>query len=211
MDNPTLDYAFLLMQQDPTRVKHVKAQHKQHPYFRIIAAIDARRDWDGVERAFIANDIKVGQSWSNPLIGKLGRWASFLEWLAWLRDANANAVAYGVLVEDDVVLPNDFRQQLDSFIEQHPERWYFRCGSYNSCLVVKREKADHVLQLIRKTQVSIPDDWWSWKAGKVLQQGPTKLVKQLVSYKSNIAGTPNYVSLNRPKNPKMWALPRTKK
>lgn len=199
------DFAFLVMMGDSRRVEHVNRSRTHHSYFRIIPAIDARRDWMTVESTFINNGIKVAKSWTDPLIGKLGRWASFISWLTWLRDnASLGTIMYGVLVEDDVVLPAHFRASLRAFIRLHPERWYFRCGTYNSCLVVRRDKAELVLQRIRDSHVAMPDDWWSWKVGGVLQDGPTKLVTQLTTFKSNIARSPHYSTLGRAKNPQMW-------
>jgi hypothetical protein len=197
----SIDYAFLLMTRDSQRVAHVDRQRVKHPYFRIMEAIDAVRDWGSVERIFIDNGVQVGRSYANPHVGKLGRWASFIQWLVDLRD---NTVDYGVLVEDDVLVPADFRARLEAFIREHPERRYFRCGDYNSCLVVRQDYASEVLDTIRATKVTMPDDWWSWKAAKILRAGPITLVKQLTRYRSNIAATPLIRCTKIHKNPAMW-------
>lgn len=197
-----MDYAFLVMQKDPARVAHVAKQHAAHPYFRIIEAVDATRNWKRVEEIFIENDIKVGRQYANPHVGKLGRWASFIDWLVQLE--NNTEVKYGVLVEDDVVLPPHFRATIEKFVKDHPDRRYFRCGSYNSCLVVRQDYAAEVLDLIRKTKVTMPDDWWSWKVAKILRAGPITLVRQLTSYRSNIAKSPQVRATQIQKDPRMW-------
>jgi hypothetical protein len=203
MEHPiAIDYAFLVMMRDSERLAHVARQRKQHPYFRIIEAVDARNDWQNVVRTFIENRIVVGKSYTNPHVGKLGRWASFIQWIVAL--SKNNNVQYGVLVEDDVVIPKDFSQKLESFIKNHPDRRYFRCGDYNSCLVVRQDYAAEVLDLIRETKVTMPDDWWSWKVAKILRAGPITLVKQLTRYQSNIARSPLINQTKIQKNPAMW-------
>lgn len=199
-----LDFAFLVMKHDQKRVLHVERQIGTFAkMFRIIEAVDATKNWEQVEQILIENKIQiVGNKMDFEKVGKFGRWASFIKWLVWLNDHPE--YVYGVLAEDDVFISEVFEIQLKAFIEKHTNAWYFRCGPYNSCLVVKQEKANHVLDLIRKTGITMSDDWWSWKEVQILQQGPIHLVKQDIKLKSNIVFSLPYRKLKRPCNPCIW-------
>ena len=199
-----MDYAFLVLQRDEARTRHIQGQVKQHPYFRIIPALDAMEDWDAVERTLIDQNIRIGTEMSHDPVGKFGRWASFVQWLVWL--STQSHLNFGVLAEDDVVIKDSFKGDLDQFIVDHPQHWYFRCGPYNSCLVVKQSHAVDVLNLVRKTKITMPDDWWAWKATQILQPGPIHLVRQLRTYRSNIKTAPSFDRLipRRTRNAKLW-------
>ena len=198
-----IDYSILVLARDKRRVDHVQQLLKKHPYFHVREAIDARNDWPSVERIFIENGVKVTAKF-DPRPGKYGRWASFISWIRWMKDvAHPGGVKYAVLAEDDVELVPDFRFRLNAYLHANPERWYFRCGPYNSCLVVRCDKAEHVWNRIRTTGVNMPNDHWSWKSGKVLQHRGPKFAKQLNKFPSNI-DKPGLIKA--PKNPKMWAV-----
>jgi hypothetical protein len=200
-----MDFAFLLLYRDLKRVHHVEAQMKVNPYFRIIRAVDASENWQAVEDVFIKNQIQItGNKMDFEKVGKFGRWASFIQWLSWLE--SNSSVLFGVLAEDDTLLSGTFREDLEIFIRENPELWFFRCGPYNSCLVVKQTKARTVLDLIRKTGITMSDDWWSWKEVQILQQGPIHLVKQNTKLKSNIIFSPTYRRVIRNKNPLIWNI-----
>lgn len=181
-----IDYSVLVLTRDPRRVNHAKSLIAAHPYFHIREAVDARKDWSSVEKTFIENDIKVTAKF-DPRPGKYGRWASFIQWVVWMKNvAHQKGVQYAVLAEDDVRLVSDFEVRLKEYLKANPDRWYFRCGPYNSCLVVRCDKAAYVLERIQATGVNMPDDHWSWKAGKVLQHRGPEFATQLPHIPSNI-------------------------
>lgn len=202
MEQPfKIDYAVLLLKRDQRRTKHVETLIKKHPYFHIREAVDAIKNWKDVERIFIENAIKVTRRF-DPRPGKYGRWASFITWVKWMKDvAHPKGIQYAVLIEDDVLLVANFKARLNDYLRKNPDRWYFRCGPYNSCLVVRCDKAGYVWERIHATGVDRPDDHWSWKSGKVLQHRGPKFATQIKRLPSNI---------NKPglikgvKDPRMW-------
>jgi hypothetical protein len=203
-----IDYAVLLLSRDKKREEHVKEMIKAHPYFHIREAIDALNDWKAVQRIFIDNGIQVTARF-DPRPGKYGRWASFIQWIKWIKDkASAAGFQYAVLAEDDVQLVPDFKSRLNKYLRQHPDRWYFRCGPYNSCLVVRCDKAEHVFNRILATGVDMPDDHWAWKSGKVLQHRGPNFAKQLRRFPSNIN---RREFIQGPRDPRMWAIENKKK
>jgi len=201
MEELKIDYAILLLRRDSHRTKHVKTLIKHHPYFHIREAVDGIKNWKEVENIFIENKIKVTQRF-DPRVGKFGRWASFIEWLVWMKDiAHPQGIKYAVLAEDDVGLVPNFKQKLEIFVRSRPTCWFFRCGPYNSCLVIRCDKAEHILNRIRETGVSMPDDWWAWKSGKVLQYHGPNLVTQLRKFRSNIEKSTHILNYHKD----MWA------
>ena len=182
---PKISYAILLLSRDKRRSNHVQVLVKKHPYFHIREAVDAKENWEKVEKIFVDNGIKA----TSVLfyMGKYGCWASFIEWLVWLRDvALAQGYTYGVLAEDDVNLVGNFQKSLSKFIVEHPDYWYFRCGPYNSCLVIRCDQADKIIKKIRETGVDMPNDWWSWKKAGFLQPRGPQLATQSNAFRSNI-------------------------
>lgn len=192
-----IDYSILTL---PCRKKHVALLLEKHPYFHVREAINAETSWGTVENVFISHHIQVTKKFDTR-VGKFGRWASFISWLSWLSE-NSIAYNYGVLMEDDVELVSHFRESLLQFIEKNPSRCFFRCGPYNSCLVVRSDMASHILDKIRETGVDMPDDWWSWKSGRLLQQGIPKLVMPQLRIPSTI----NFSSRIQNFQSKMWNL-----
>ena len=124
---PRIHYAVLTLRTNEARLANVKALAADHPYVEVLTAFDGEREWHAVldEAARLQLRFKRWRTWR----GYVARLVSYAHYLTWLH-AKRRDFEYGVLLEDDVALPSDFRRRVEQLaLANASSRRLGRCAS----------------------------------------------------------------------------------
>ena len=124
-----IDYFAVCLTKRPERLAHVKSMCREVPSLEIVDAIDGRRMIDGpyvkrlVDRGFLKSFEDEHVS-NRPLtVNNLAAFLSHLEALHRVRDAlKSKYTDFGVILEDDVILSQDFQSVVKSVAKSIEDR-----------------------------------------------------------------------------------------
>ena len=124
---PRIHYAVLTLRTNEARLANVKALAADHPHVQVLTAFDGENEWHAVldEAARLQLRFRRWRTWR----GYVARLVSYAHYLTWLH-AQRHDYEYGVLLEDDVALPSDFRSRVEQLaLANASSRRLGRCAS----------------------------------------------------------------------------------
>jgi hypothetical protein len=160
---PRILWSVATLRSSPDRERWVAAQRAAHPYLRVLNATDKGAPLDAMVAHFDALGLKAG--WDLPSYGQV---AWFLTYLRWMAQLLASGAEYGVLLNDDVLIGDDFRDRVAERVAglelpEHAARRYasYRLGRNDAGLLVPRASAARILGLVcEETVISQQTDQW---------------------------------------------------
>ncbi|KAJ1452399.1 hypothetical protein M885DRAFT_499128 [Pelagophyceae sp. CCMP2097] len=154
-------WAIASLRSNAPRAAHVADLAQSHPYFNILNATDK-----GHPATMLAHYDALGlrAAWGTPY-GPAAWWLTYLRFMAQLLASGAD---YGILLQDDAVLPPDFRKTMEMHFKRleepaHLFRRYhsFRLGAYDVGLVVSKFSAARIMGLAcASKRMGLPTDHW---------------------------------------------------
>lgn len=141
---PRVHYAILHLERAEERAQHVHAQRALHPYIELFAALDGKRELDEVKRE--ADRLGLGFARWKTFPGKLAQLVSQIKYMAWLYE-NRDKYDYGVLLQDDAIVPHDFRGRVEALAHEGSDSK--RLGRLDTAIFFKVAEMPAMLELAR--------------------------------------------------------------
>ena len=108
-EEPRIFYGIISLQRKGKRYNNVKKILKKFPQIQLIKGIDGEGNWSGVKKEASKMGLKFNKwhTWS----GKIAGMVVYLRQIFWLHE-NRKDYDYGVILEDDVELPDNFIERV---------------------------------------------------------------------------------------------------
>ena len=182
IDYMNIDYRILVLPRDEIRVNHVDNMISKHPFFKKFVGFDWKNDWKEIKNFLSENKIRV-TFFKNK--GKLGSWCSSLKYYLELKESDFD---YGVLVEDDTIIPYNFKKIVEKQIKKHQPTDFIRLhtrGSTNM-IVIKKDSINNFFDTVREKTIYTAKDLFHNKETNIKI---SKIKVHRMKFKSNINGT----------------------
>ena len=177
-----IDYRILVMPRDEIRVNHVDSIISKHPYFKKFVGFDWKNDWKEIKNFLSENKIRV-TFFRNK--GKIGSWSSSLKYYLELKESDFD---YGVLVEDDTIIPDNFKKIVINSIKKYQPTDFLRLHSRGTTniIVIKKDAIDDFINTVRKKTIYTAKDIFHNTQTNIKA---SKIKVHRMKFKSNINGT----------------------
>ena len=177
-----IDYKILTLENNTERKEFVIETINKYPFFNKFIGCHWKYDWEEIKMFLQKHKIRVS-FFKNK--GKLGRWVSFLKYLVYLNETDFD---YGVLVEDDTIIHDNFKKILLKEIKKQQPTDFLRLHNRrtNNILVIKKDCIDDFFILLREKTICTANDVFiaTYTNLKI-----TKIKVHRVLFKSNINKT----------------------